>query len=307
MQKAISLFFALLACTMLRANESDSLAIQLEQYAKLVDSVNKHMKFETGVIQLSGGIASLSVPQGFKYLNAEQSRYVLTDLWGNPPQPDVIGMVFPDNGGPFADSTYAFVVTYKAMGYVKDADADKINYDEMMTGMQKDEVEENAKRKQMGYPAIHIVGWAQKPYYDKTNKVLHWAKEIRFGGQDGHTLNYDICILGRKGILSMNAVGDMSQLEPVKKDIDKVLHMASFNAGNQHKDFDPKVDEVAAWTIGGLVAGKVLAKVGAFAFLGKFLKFIILGLAAAGAGIVKFFNRKKNECTLAAKEQIELS
>jgi uncharacterized membrane-anchored protein len=84
-------------------------------------------------------------------------------------------------------------------------------------------------------------------------------------------------------------------LSLVKRDISKVLNIAEFTEGNKYSDFDPKIDEVAAWGIGALVAGKVLAKVGVFAFLGKFLKIIILGIGALFAGIFKFFKRKKQD------------
>lgn len=303
MRKLLLLFITLLVTGgIVRANEEDSLTAQLIQQVKLMDSVNKAMKYQSGVVKFSNGIARLNVPQGFKYLNAEQSQYVLTELWGNPPQPDVIGMLFPTAGGPYADSSYAFVITYNGMGYVKDEDADKIDYDEMLKDIQKEEKEANIERAKQGYHSIHIVGWAQKPYYDKANKVLHWAKDIQFGGQEDHTLNYDIRILGRKGILSMNAVASMSELEMVKKDINKVLHIAEFTEGNKYSDFDPKIDEVAAWGIGALVAGKVLAKVGAFAFFGKFFKLILIGLAAIGGAIFKFFKGKKREDTLAYQE-----
>lgn len=303
MRKLLFLFIALLVTGgIVRANDEDSVTAQIIQQVKLMDSVNKAMKYQSGVVKFSNGIAQLNVPQGFKYLNAEQSKYVLTELWGNPPQPDVIGMLFPTAGGPFADSNYAFVITYNAMGYVKDEDADKIDYDEMLKEIQKGEKEENLERAKEGYHSIHIVGWAQKPYYDKTNKVLHWAKDIQFGEQEDHTLNYDIRILGRKGILSMNAVASMKELDMVKADINKVLHIAEFTEGNKYSDFDPKIDEVAAWGIGALVAGKVLAKVGIFAFLGKFLKFILIALAAGGGFIFKFFKRKKTEETLVYQE-----
>ena len=91
----------------------------------------------------------------------------------------------------------------------------------------------------------------------------------------------------------MNAVATMDELDSVKKDITKVLAMPTFTEGNAYKDFDSKIDNVAAWTIGGLVAGKVLLKVGFWAVLGKFFiagwKFILIGLAAAGAAIKKLF------------------
>jgi uncharacterized membrane-anchored protein len=43
------------------------------------------------------------------------------------------------------------------------------------------------------------------------------------------------------------------------------------------------VDEVAAWTVGGLVAGKVMAKAGFFVVLLKFWKVIALAVAGAGS------------------------
>lgn len=297
MKKAVLSCLAMLMATFtLFANDDDSLVAKLQQYIRLVDSVNAAMKYETGKINLPGGAAQLNIPQGFKYLNAGQSNYVLTELWGNPPRADVIGMIFPEKSDPFNDSSYAFVITYEAIGYVKDEDADKIDYDQMLKDIQKDEIAENLERQKMGYPPIHIVGWAQKPYYDKTNKILHWAKELKFGeGSDENTLNYDIRILGRKGILSLNAVGGMNELNLVKADINKVLHIATFTEGNKYSDFDPDIDNVAAWTIGGLVAGKVLAKVGIFAGLAKFLKFIIIGIVAAAGAVIKFFKGKKKQ------------
>jgi len=296
MQKALFLFIALIvSCGIVRANDEDSLTNQLLKQIKQMDSVNKAMKYQTGLVKLPNGVAQLNVPKGFKYLNAEQSQYVIHDLWGNPSRTDVIGMLFPEQGGPYADSNYAFIISYDAMGYVKDEDADKIDYDEMLKSMQAGEKEANASRKVQGYGSIHIVGWAQKPYYDKTTKVLHWAKELQFEGEESNTLNYDIRILGRKGILSMNAVAQMSELNLVKRDINKVLNIAEFTEGNKYADFDPKIDEVAAWGIGALVAGKVLAKVGAGAGILKFLKFIILGIGALLAGILKFFKKKKED------------
>ena len=294
MQKALIVFLTfLLASGVSRANKDDSTVAKMIQQIQLMDSINKAMKYQTGVVKMSNGIAQLNVPAGFKYLNAEQSKYVLTDLWGNPARTDILGMLFPESGGPFADSSYAFVISYEDLGYVKDEDADKIDYDEMLKSMQKEEIEVNVERKKNGYPPIHIVGWAQKPYYDKTNKVLHWAKELKFGDSPDRTLNYEIRILGRKGVLSMNAVASMSELGLVKRDIDKVLHIAAFTEGNKYSNYDSKIDKVAAWTIGGLVAGKILAKVGLFAFFAKFFKLILVGLAGIGGAIAKFFKRKK--------------
>ena len=39
------------------------------RYLRLDDSVEKAMKYQTGIISLYNGIAQLNVPEGFKYLN----------------------------------------------------------------------------------------------------------------------------------------------------------------------------------------------------------------------------------------------
>lgn len=291
MKQLIALALVVLATLHVRAGDEDSLANQ-----KYYDSIDASMRYETGEIKLSNGIAKLNVPAGFKYLNAEQSKYVLTELWGNPPSQNVLGMIFPEKDGPNTEGSYAFVVTYQPIGYVKDGDAEDINYDDLLKSIQEDEKAENEERAKMGYPAVHTVGWAQKPFYDKTNKTLHWAMKLQFGGHETETLNYDVRILGRKGILSLNAVAGISELPLVKQDIDKVLHIASFTDGNTYADFDSNVDEVAAWTIGGLVAGKILLKSGG---LLKFGKLIIIGIVALGGIIFKFFKRKKPQEELA--------
>ncbi|MCF6405126.1 DUF2167 domain-containing protein [Chitinophaga filiformis] len=280
----------------------DSTEIYKEQLEHFIDSVRKAQKFETGLINLPGGKATVDVPKGFKFLNQQQSKWVLTELWGNPPSgaEDVLGMIFPENSDPFTDGSYVFVVEYEDMGYVKDDDAEKIDYDDMLKKMQEDEKETNKARVQGGYPTLHFVGWAQKPYYDKEKKVLHWAKEIKFGDQEGaNTLNYDVRVLGRHGVLSLKAVCTMDELPLVKANIDKVLNMSSFTSGNAYSDFDPKIDKIAVWTIGGLVAGKVLAKAGLFAVLLKFLaagwKFIAIGFLALIGFLKNLFSRKKKE------------
>jgi uncharacterized membrane-anchored protein len=301
MKRAIFLIYLFFTCSLFSfaKNDPDSLQLlaeQIKMYEKFKDSVNTAMKYETGVIQLKGGIARLNIPKGFKYLGVEQSNYVVTDVWGNPGRNDILGMIFPENGGPLTDSSYAFIISFDDMGYVKDNDASKINYQELLDEMHKEEPAVNAQRQKEGYGSIHMVGWAQPPFYDSENKILHWAKELEFGGEEESTLNYDVRFLGRKGILSLNAVATMAELSVVKNDIKQILKIAEFTEGNRYADFNNSTDKVAAYTVGGLVAGKILLKVGFFA---KFWKLILLGIAALGGGAMKLFKRKKQEPVVA--------
>jgi len=298
MKKIFSFFsLFLLSVSLYAGNYNDSLQNEIEKYIKYVDSVNSAMKYETGTVKLENGIAEMVIPAGFKYLNKEQSNFVVEKVWGNLPQDNIQGMLFPLNSSPFDDSSYAFVITYKAVGFVKDEDADKMDYDQQMKDMQAGEEEENKLRTAAGVQPLHTIGWAQKPYYDKTNKVLHWALNLKVEGASENTLNYSVMILGRKGLLSMNAVAPLYALDSVKTHIAEVLAMPKFTDGNKYSDFNPDVDEVAAWTVGGLVAGKILTKVGILAGLGKFLKIIIIGIIAMGGAAWKWITgrRKKPE------------
>lgn len=277
----------------------DSLTNEIDRQVKFIDSVTRALKWETNAVAIANGVARIKLSNGFKFLNAEQSKFLLHDLWGNPPREDVLGMLFPADGGPFADSSFAFIITYEEDGYVKDEEADKINYDEMLSDIKKGEPEVNKERAKGGYAPIYTMGWAAKPYYDKTNKVLHWAKELKFGTDEVNTLNYEVRVLGRKGILSLNAIATIDELTLVKANISEVLKMPEFTEGNKYSDFNADTDKVAEYGIGALVAGGILAKTGAFAVIGKFLlaawKFILIGLIAAGAGIKKFFTGKKKD------------
>jgi uncharacterized membrane-anchored protein len=105
-------------------------------------------------------------------------------------------------------------------------------------------------------------------------------------------LNYNVRILGRKGVLVLNAVAAMADLPEVKKNIEPVLASFTYSDGNKYGDFNPEIDEVAAWTIGGLVAGKMMAKAGFFALVLKNLKLIFIALGGLAAAIWRWFKSK---------------
>lgn len=295
----LPLFFLSLISSAVFANDpTDSLAL-LNAQLKKIDSIERSLHYKTGTVTLSNGIATINIPQSFKFLEAAEAKYIVEDIWGNLKGQTLLGMLVPA-GSAAVIADYAFIVEYQDMGYVKDEDADKINYDDLLEQMKKEGVEANEERRKAGIPAMNLMGWASEPYYDKAKNVLHWAKEFKVEGYDENTLNYDVRVLGRKGVLVLKAVSDMAQLDSVKQNINPLLSAVAFTDGNRYADFDSKTDNVAAWTIGGLVAGKVLAKAGFFAVIMKFLKFILLGIAALGSAIWKFIKgRKKEEPALA--------
>ncbi len=218
------------------------------------------------------------------------------DGWGNPPGTKTLGMIVPANVSPLERDGWGVVVTYDKDGHVKDDDADSIKYDKLLKEMQEGVEESNAERKTQGYPPIKLVGWAEAPSYDKASHKLYWAKELSFDRPGQNSLHYNIRVLGREGVLVLNAVADMTQIAAIKGEMKQVTAVTEFTNGNRYADYNDKTDAVAAYGLAGLVAGGVAAKLGLFAklfaVLLAFKKLVAVGLLAAGASIAKLFGRK---------------
>jgi uncharacterized membrane-anchored protein len=271
---------------------AEDTTLTTEQVLSLLDTL-KYQK--TGKASL-GLVAGMDIPAGYKFLDGKQAEFVLHDLWGNPPG-ESLGMLVPENGSPFLGS-WVVDVTYLEDGYVKDEDAKEIDYTDLLKKMQEEQIESNEERKKQGYSTAMLLGWASPPYYDQKEHKLHWAKRIKFEGDSMETLNYDIRILGRKGVLVLQAIGNIDDLEAIKAATPAILKSVNFEAGNKYEDFDASADKVAAYGIGGLIAGGVLAKTGLLAKIGimllKFWKLLFLGIAGLFGGVVKFFKGKRN-------------
>lgn len=297
--KHILLIFISLFSISLLAN--DTLTVQDDEMSDermifLVDSINQSFVWQHGAIQIGDDMATLQIPSGYKYLDPVQSAYVMTDLYGNPPS-ESFGLLFKEDELPLDDNNSYFIeISFEEEGWIDDDDAEDIDYDELLEGIQESVDANNPHRAQMGYAQIVEISWASEPYYDVANKKLHWAKKILFEGDEvdnAYTLNYDVRILGRKGYMVMTAVGGIDQLSAFKADANNIVSAVNFNEGHRYEDFDPEYDKVAAYGIGGLIAGKALLKVGLLAkfgvLLAKFWKVILISIAAVGAGIKKFF------------------
>jgi uncharacterized membrane-anchored protein len=163
----------------------------------------------------------------------------------------------------------------------------------MRKGMQ----EANKVRAKEGYPTIELIGWATPPRYDKNTHKMYWAKELKFEGGDENTLNYNIRMLGRRGVLVLNAVAGMNQLQEIEAATPAVLSMVDFQEGHRYADFNASTDKVATYGLAALVAGGVAAKAGLFKGLIAALlaakKLVIVGLAAVAAYLKRVFGKKE--------------
>ena len=277
-----------------QSSDPDSEAMTAEQFEASLD-------FRQGDIPLGDGVATLHVPEGYRYLGPDDAARLLTEGWGNPPGGSTLGMLFPADVSPLSDEGWGVVITFDEDGYVDDEEAAEIDYATLLREMREGMAEENEERVRLGYETLALIGWAAPPRYDSAANKLYWAKELKFGDAEDHTLNYNIRVLGRRGVLVLNAVASMDQLEPIEADMRNVLDLVEFNPGHRYADFVPGTDKVAAYGIGALIAGKVAAKAGLFkvilAGLLAMKKFVIVAVLGIGAVIKGLLQRRRTQTT----------
>jgi len=242
--------------------------------------------YQTGTVTLKNGLATIRLPESFRFIGPEGSRRLLVEAWGNPPAAaeDVLGMLIPSDASPVTAEGWGIVITYDEDGYVDDGDAAKMDYNKLLKEMQESASQSNEERKRQGFDTVRLVGWAEPPSYDRAAHKIYWAKDLMFGSNSEHTLNYNIRILGRRGVLVLNAVASMDQLTAIRSETKNVLNAVEFNEGHRYTDFLPGKDKAAAYGLAGLIVGATAAKAGFFKLLWvgilAFKKVIIVGAVA---------------------------
>lgn len=260
-------------------------------------ALQKALHPRSGDVRIPEAKAILHLGDRYYFLPADEAKRVLVEAWRNPPDSvaNVLGMVF-EKGATFVDNAWAAVITYNDTGHVSDADAKEQDYDKVLADMRAGDASENEQRKAGGFPTMTLLGWAQPPSYDATDHSLIWAREFENEGDTVHGLNYDVRMLGRSGVLSLNMVSAMPLLKQVGGAAEAFGKSVIFEPGAGYADFDASTDKAAEYGLAGLVAGgtavAVAQKLGLVAILLKFSKLIFVGIAAFGAGIWAFVKRK---------------
>jgi len=271
------------------------------QQRTATEKLLKELDRRTGTIPIPAAKADLNLGDQYYFVGPEQSRTILVDIWRNPPAAanGVLGMVFP-KGKSFVDDTWSAVITFEDTGYVSDDDAKTIDYNEMLANMKAADEEDAPEIRAQGYPAGILQRWAQAPTYDAGRHSLVWARDIKFDDMPEDSLNYDIRLLGREGVLSMNILANINQLDEVREAAKTFAAVGSFRSGSRYADYNSATDKKAEYGIAGLVAAggaaAVAKKVGLLAILAKFGKFLLIGVVALFAGLRNFigglFGRK---------------
>jgi uncharacterized membrane-anchored protein len=238
-----------------------------------------------------GGHAEIQVPEGFAYTGASGAQKLL-ELMHNPTSGTELGILTDK------DLDIFVLFEFEDIGYVKDADKEKLDGDDILKSIKEGNESSNEERKKRGWPAINIVGWHTPPFYNRETNNLEWCIK---GESEGHTIvNYNTRILGRQGVMSANLMVDPEKLDATLPVVKKLLTGYNYVEGKRYAQYVTG-DKVAKYGLAALVVGGAVglaAKTGLLAklalMLGKLWKAIILGLVAVGAGIKKvLFGRKE--------------
>ena len=268
--------------------------VGIKQFLDESDAFFSTLTPQTGEIKLAKAGATLNMGEDFYFLGSKDARKIIEQHWNNPEDDTVLGMIFA-KGTNQDFYNYAVEVKFEKTGYVNDKDAVNIDYDNLLNDLKKSARKSNSQREKLGYPAITVQGWAADPKYDSEMHRLHWAKLLKFDGQDSNTLNYNLRVLGRKGVLQFNFIAEETGLDAVNADLTKVAQIAQFDEGHRYSDFNATTDKVAEYGVAGLIVGGLAAKkLGLIGILLLFLKKGWFLIIAALAFIGKLFKKKSN-------------
>lgn len=302
-------FFACFVAGAAAADQPQQLTPQEKARLEKLQRIGASLHPQYGEVKVPAAGATLHLGKDYYYIAGAEARSILVDAWENPPDTatGMQGIVFPA-GTNFMSNGWAAVISYEDSGFVDDKDAKTTDYDDMLKQAKDADEDDNTSRKEKGYAPLHLVGWAQPPYYDQGHHTLVWARELAIDGAPEHTLNYDLRALGRRGVLSMNILAGMSQLKEVRVAAGKLQNIGTFDQGARYQDYKAGSDKLAEYGVGGLVAAGIGAlaakKLGLLAlglvFVKKFFAFILAGLAGVGAWFRRLFTGKKAEPAAAA-------
>jgi uncharacterized membrane-anchored protein len=263
---------------------------EARETARQMKAFEDGIAWQTGRVSLRDGAMALDLAEGDRYAGPADASKIL-EAWGNLPDATTDGLLLPSGAHLFGRESWAVIVQFTEDGWVDDADAGSIDYDELLASMREGEEAANEQRRELGLDTLTLAGWAESPHYDAATRVLYWATLAR--SADGATsLNYDVRVLGRRGVLSLNAVADGDALAQIKTSMERVRTLATFQPGHTYTDYVAGEDRKAEYGIGALIAGGALAAgaktglfKGLFAALLASKKLIVAGVVGGAAAL----------------------
>ena len=237
--------------------------------------------------------AEIKFPSGFRFANGDDTRRLLRAS-GEPSSGQEMGMLVSEEG------RWSVFFEFSDDGYVKDDDKDKLDADKILNSIKKGNEYGNEERKRMGVPPLNITGWEKEPFYDQATHNLEWA--IRAESEGRPIVNYNIRLLGRRGVMEVILVCNPDKLTATLPAFKELLAGYSYKQGETYAEYR-QGDKLAKYGLTALVAGgavAVAAKTGLLTaivlFFKKAWKLVIVGVIAIGAFVKRLvFGRNQQQ------------
>ena len=243
-----------------------------------------------------GNAARIEVPAGFIFIDGKTLRKLMQS-YGEPVSGNELGSLESTNG----DLSITF--NFDDIGYVKDDEKDKLDADLYLKQIREGTEEANKVREKSGNPPIRVVGWELAPRYNEVSHNLEWA--VRGECQGVQILNYDVRLLGRKGVMRVKLIVDPDKFAATMPVFTNLMAGYSFNTGESYAEYR-QGDKIAKYGLGALILGGAAVGAAKLGLLGPVILFfkkawkLVIVVVVAAAAFVKrtfraFFGRPDRE------------
>ena len=190
---------------------------------------SQEIRWISGPQQASlGTLADIEVPQGYR-LTGETGARILLERMKNPVPDGLIGILAPDSG------KWWVVLTFTDVGYVKNADKERIDPAAVLKAVQKRSEMQNSERAEQGMASIVSVDWERPPVYDAEGHSLEWA--LRADTQSSKVVNDTVLLLGRRGVLEIITVQPYAA-SSASVDLQQLIKNITFKEGQRYADYE---------------------------------------------------------------------
>lgn len=249
------------------------------------------IKWQPGPVSGSlGDVAELSVPEDVVFADADGARRYL-EINQNPTSGNERGMVAA------ADLSWVMIFEFSDIGYVDDEEKEELDADAILQSLREGNAQSNEIRRSRGWGTVSLIGWAEPPRYEPNSHNLEWATKGQNDQDQGITINHNIRILGRRGVMEATLLVSPEEYATVLPAARKLLESFSYKAGERYAEYR-KGDRIAQVGLIGLMTGGAVAaaaKTGILAKLGKGAVKIIAVIGAGAAALLsRLFGRKKD-------------
>jgi uncharacterized membrane-anchored protein len=237
------------------------------------------------------GRATISIPEGYYYLDAPATKRLLTTRQTTSDGSE-LGTILRvgESGSWFA------VFSHAGTGHIDDGDQNALDPEALLTALQGDNQRVNAQRAEHGWAARDLQAWHRPPSYSVATNRLTWSTRL-VSGEDA-VINYDVRLLGRDGVMSVRLVTDPDSVLLSTSQFVEVMLTYAFNDGFRYGDFVAGEPVASSGLATLIVSGHAPTAVEGGYFPGFWMG-IIFAVVVSLIGAKVLFGRREEQPVLA--------